>query len=439
LFACLFLTAFGPSSSARRWAETAGPEGLNEWRQWRGPLATGEAPQGKPPLTWDEKTHVAWKAPLPGKGASTPIVLGERVFVLAAVDTGRQAAAKDIPKPVPGMRKIPKPPTTYHRWLVLCLDRKTGKVVWQRTAAEAVPHEGHHQTHSFAASSPTTDGKRLYVSFGSQGVFCYDLDGKPLWERHLGRMETRVGWGEGTSPALHKGTLYHTWDHENGSFLVALDAATGKTVWKKDRDEVTTWATPLVVEHQGKTQLVVPATKKTRGYDAATGEVLWECAGLTVNCIPSPVARDGVVYCMTGYRGFAGLAIPLGGRGDVTGKVLWKLGRGTPYVSSPLLAGGRLYFVEALQPLLTCVNAKDGKVLFRERLPGMDQVYCSPVAAAGRVYLADRRGTTVVLAQADTFKVLAVNRLGEAIDASPAVAGKQLFLRGEKHLYCIEE
>jgi outer membrane protein assembly factor BamB len=303
-----------------------------------------------------------------------------------------------------------------------------------------VPHEGHHDSHSYAAYSPVTDGKRVYAHFGSFGVYAYDLKGKFLWQRDFGRMATRLGWGEGGSPTVHDGRLFLTWDQEADSFIAVLDAATGKTLWKIPRDEVTTWATPLVVPWKGTTQVIVMATKKIRSYDAATGKVLWECGGRTVNCIPSPVARDGVVYCMSGYRGAAAVAVPLDSRGDVTGKTLWQLDKGTPYVPSPLLAGDRLYFTQMNESLLTCVDIKTGKVLLdRARLPGMRSLYASPAAADGRIYLSDRVGTTLVFEQADRLKVLATNRLDESIDASPAIAGKQLFLRGEKHLYCIEE
>jgi outer membrane protein assembly factor BamB len=413
---------------------------LDGWWQWRGPLASGEAPRGKPPIKWDEKTNIAWKVELPGRGSSTPIVLRDRVFVLAAEDTGRKADPKDLAKPDPRFTTKTNPPQTYHRFLVLCLDRKTGRVIWQRTAAEKVPHEGHHDTHSYAAYSPVTDGKRLYVHFGSFGVFCYNLEGKPLWQRDLGRMHTRLGWGEGGSPAIHDGRLFLNRDQESESAFYVLDARTGETLWKADRDEVTTWAAPLPVTWKGTTQVIVPATKKIRSYDASSGKVLWECGGMTVNCIPSAVARDGVAWIMSGYRGAAAVAISLDSRGDVTGKTLWTLDRGTPYVPSPLLVGGRLYFTQTNEPVLTCVDASTGKVLInRARLMPLRTLYASPAAAAGRIYLSDRNGTTVVLKQADALEVLAVNRLDESIDASPAIAGTQLLLRGERHLYCIEQ
>jgi outer membrane protein assembly factor BamB len=413
---------------------------LDNWHQWRGPEATGFAPRGDPPLKWDAKTNLKWKTALPGRGSSTPIVWGDAVFVLSAIDTGRQADAKDIPKPDPKFAgdKKTKAPTNYYQFVVLCIDRNTGKVRWQQTATEKVPHEGHHETHSYAAFSPTTDGKFLYVSFGSRGIFCYDFAGKLHWQRDLGRMETRYGWGEGNAPVIHGETLLVNWDHEGASFITALNARTGQTRWKSDRDEVSSWATPLVVEHGGKTQAIVNGTKRVRGYDLATGKVIWECGGQTVNAIPSPVASDGLAICMSGYRGSAARAIPLDSVGDVTEKPAWRHDRGTPYVPSPLLLGGRLYFTQGNTQLLTCLEVKTGKVVFeRERLPGLSSLYASPAAARDRIYLTGRDGTVLVIKAGDKVEVLATNSLGEGIDASPAIVGKQIFLRGEKHLYCI--
>jgi outer membrane protein assembly factor BamB len=414
---------------------------LDNWAQWRGPLATGMAPKADPPLRWDATTNVKWKAAIPGLGSSTPIVWGDQVFVLTAVDTGKEADPKDIPKPDPGFETKTKPAKTYHQFVVLCYDRNTGKVRWQKTAVETVPHEGRHPTHTYAASSPITDGKFLYVNFGSRGVYCYDLAGELKWKRDLGRMHTRFGWGEGASPALHGDALVVPWDQEKDSFIVCLDAKTGEIRWKVNRDEPTSWATPLIVEHNGKTQVVVNGTKRVRSYDLANGKVLWECGGQTTNAIPSPVTADGIAYCMSGYRGAAAFAIPLDAKGDITGsdKVRWQYARNTPYVPSPLLADGRLYFTQANNGLLTCVDLKTGKpILERERLPTVDSLYASPLGAKDRIYLTGRDGTTLVLKRGDKVEVLATNRLGEGIDASPVAVGKQLFLRGEKHLFCIE-
>jgi outer membrane protein assembly factor BamB len=417
----------------------AAEDPLDNWPQWRGPLVTGEAPRGDPPLKWDDKTNVQWKAALPGKGSATPVVWGDLVFVLAARDTGRTAAPADVPKPDPRFTARTKPPTTYYQFLVMAFDRKTGKLRWQRTAAEKVPHEGHHPTHSYAAASPVTDGRYLYASFGSHGLYCYDMEGKLQWQRDLGVMHTRLAWGEGTSPTLHGDALVVNWDHEGSSFIVCLDAKTGKTRWKVDRNEVTSWNTPLVVEYKGRTQVIVGATKRVRSYDLETGKVIWECGGQTVNVIPSAVRVGDTVVCMSGYQGSYACAIPLDSTGDVTGKVVWSHARGTPYVPSPLLAGGRLYFTQSNGNQMTCLDAKTGKVVLdRVRLGGLSSLYASPVAAAGRIYFVGRDGTTLVLKQGDKLEVLATNKLDDPIDASPAVVGKQLFLRGEKYLYCIE-
>jgi outer membrane protein assembly factor BamB len=415
---------------------------LDNWHQWRGPRADGSSPHAKPPVKWDDKTNIKWKTELPGLGSSTPIIWGDLVFVQTAVDTGRAAAAADIPEQDPRFQKKTTPPRTYHQFLVLAIERASGKVRWKKVAAEVVPHEGRHPSHSYSAYSPCTDGKYLYVSFGSRGLYCYDFDGNLQWKRtDLPRLETRLGWGEGASPALHGDALVVPWDHEGASFLTVLDARTGRTRWKVDRDEVTSWNTPLVVDYKGRTQIILLATKRIRSYDLADGRVIWECGGMTVNCIPSAVRFGDTVICVSGYRGASAICIPLDATGDITGndKILWTYKRGTPYVPSPLLTGDRLYFTSTNTPLLTCLNAKTGAVLIdRERLRGLGDLYASPVEADGRIYLTDRAGTTMVFERGDKLKVLSVNRLDEPIDASPAVVGKQLFLRGAKHLYCIE-
>jgi outer membrane protein assembly factor BamB len=417
-------------------------DALRQWPHWRGPLATGAAPFGDPPVRWDEKTNVKWKAPLPGRGSATPIVWGDCLFVSAAVDTGRAAKAEDIPKVDDKLERKTEAPTTYHRFLLLCFDRNTGKLRWQRVCAERVPHEGIQPTHSYAAGSPATDGKHVWVSFGSQGVYCYDFSGELKWKRDdLPRMHTRLGWGEASTPVVHADALILNWDQEVGSRLIVLDAATGQARWQIDRDEPTTWHTPLVVRHDGVTQVITNGTNRMRGYDFNTRQLLWECGGGTINAIPSPVAADGVAFLMSGYGRSIAIAVPLGARGDLTDsdKLAWRQTRGTPYVPSPLLVDKKLYFTQANSNLLICLDAKTGRPYFeRERLEACSSFYGSPVAAAGRIYLTDRAGVTVVLKQSPQLEVLATNRLDDRIDASPAVVGRQLFLRGHEHLYCLE-
>jgi len=256
-------------------------------------------------------------------------------------------------------------------------------------------------------------------------------------------MQAKMGFGEGSSPALHGDTLVVTFDHEAGSFIVALNKNTGEELWRTPREEETSWATPLIVEHEGKAQVVTAATKKIRSYDLATGKLIWECGGLTMNVIPSPVAgKDGIVYIMSGFRGYNAMAIKLGRTGDLTGTdaILWSHKKSTPYVPSPLLSGDRLYFISDNKPVISCLDIKTGKPLFdAKRIEDLESVYASPVAAGGRIYLPGRNGPTVVLKDADKLEVIATNSLDDQFDASPAVVGNELFLRGHKSLYCIGE
>ncbi len=413
---------------------------LDNWHQRRGPSATGFNPKADPPVHWGPGQNIKWQAPIPGKGSASPIVWGDQVFVLTAVSTDRQADPSAIAKPDPNKKTTA--PTNYYQFVVMAFDRATGKLRWQQVAAEQVPHEGHHPSHSYAGGSPTTDGRFLYVSFGSFGNYCYTLDGKLVWKRDLGRMNTRLGWGEAVTPVIHGDSLLLNWDQEGSSALYCLDAATGATRWCTPRDEHTTWTTPLVIPHGGTFQVVMNGTNRIRSYDLSTGKEIWECGGMTTNSIPSPVPGNGIVYCMSGYTGSAALALPLDLTGDVTeqSKYLWKHTAGTPYVASPLLFNDRLYFTKVLEPMLTVLDVKTGKpVIDRARLPNVSTFYSSPVAAAGRIYMVDRDGTTLVLKEGDKLEVLAVNRLNEPIDASPALVGKQLFLRSEHSLFCIED
>ncbi len=408
------------------------------WPCWRGPMSTGLAPHGDPPQRWSEQQNIRWKVPIPGSGHATPIVWGDHVYIQTAVPA-------DVPLPATGAAgpaaagDAPAPGAV--RFMILALDRGTGKTVWQKTLCAAVPHEGHHSDGTFASASPVTDGQHLFAYFGSRGLYCMDRQGRVQWDRDFGDMTTRRGFGEGSSPALFGDTVVINWDHEGDSFIVALDKRTGDPRWKWARDEVTSWSTPIIVDHQGRPQVVVNATKRVRSYDLASGEMLWECGGQTVNTIPSPVFGGGLVYAMSGFRGNALQAIRLAGaRGDVTGSaaVVWTHNEDTPYVPSPLLYGETLYFLKHNQAILSCLDAASGTAFFaRQRLDGIDGVYASPVGAAGRVYIAGRNGVTVVLKHGPQFEVLASNTLDEGFDASPAIAGGELYLRGRTHLYCV--
>ncbi|MHC5054073.1 MAG: outer membrane protein assembly factor BamB family protein [Planctomycetota bacterium] len=376
---------------------------------------------------------------MPGRGHSTPIVWGERVFVTTAVpDAGPPVPADHSPGAHGNLADVRR-----HEFVVLALDRRDGKVVWRRTVGRGVPREGRHATGSFASNSPVTDGESLFAYFGSRGLFCLDLDGEQRWQIDLGDMRAKHGHGEGSSPALHGDTLVVNWDHEGDSFVVAFDKRTGAERWKTMRDEGTSWSTPLVVEHDGRPQVVVSATNRLRGYDLATGEVIWECGGLSRNVVASPVAADGIVYAGSSYHVRSMLAIRLdGAEGDVTGtdRVAWTLERHTPYVPSPLLYEGRLYFLRHYQGSITCLEAETGKWLYGPvRLPSIRNVYASPVAAAGRVYVTDLDGTTLVFTSGAEPEVLAENRLDDSFSASAALVDGEMFLRGARYLYCISE
>lgn len=416
---------------------------LDNWHHWRGPNADGSAPKADPPIKWDAGTNIKWKVELPGRGSATPIVWGDKIFVLASVKTDRIAKESELPKPDPRFETKTNPPTNFYKFLVLCIDRRTGKVIWEKVAAEKVPHEGHHETHSYAAGSPTTDGQFVYASFGSFGTYCYDFDGNLKWSRDLGPLHTRFGWGEAVTPVISGSSLLVNYDQEIDSALYSLDASSGKNRWVAKRDEKTSWNTPLVVEQGGIKQVILNGTNRIRSHNFDTGELLWSCGGMTVNAIPSIISFGDSVIGMSGYGAGAALSIPLTARGDLGNKganVNWRHNSGTPYVPSPVLVGDRIYFTSMNDPLLTVLDARTGKAVFeKERLPQVKTFYASPVTAAGRIYFTDRNGTTVILKAGDTLDVLAINKLDETIDATPVLVGKQLLLRGEKWLYCIEE
>ena len=324
--------------------------------------------------------------------------------------------------------------------MLTAIDRATGKTRWQEAVREEVPHEGHHRDHGFASHSPVTDGRHVYAWFGSRGLFCFDLKGTLRWQKDFGRLRTINGFGEGNSPAVHGNVLVVNWDHEGDDFVAALDKETGRELWRNPRDEKTTWTTPLIVDVGGKAQVIVSATQRIRSYDLATGQQVWECGGMTANVIPTPVSDFGMVYAISGFRGAALLAIKLGRTGDLTDSeaIAWRHAKSTPYVPSPLLYGDKLYFHSANNAVLSCHDAKTGEALYSEqRLEGPSGFYASPVGADGRVYLAGRNGTSLVLKHGAKFEVLATNVLEDKFDASPAIVGGELFLRGQENLYCI--
>ena len=428
------------------------------WGQWRGPDATGVAQHGNPPLEWSETQNVRWKVEIPGRGSASPIVWGDKVFLLTAVPVGDPVpqVAVDAPQPAPagqdrggregrrrGGGRAPRA-IPLHRFMVMAIDRESGDVVWERVAREEVPHEGHQPNGTYASGSAVTDGERLFAFFGSWGLYAYDMDGNLDWEVDLGTRLMRNAFGEGTTPALHGDTLVVTWDHLGGqSFIVALDTRTGEERWRANRDEIDTWSTPLIVEHDGRAQVITQAMDRVYSYDLETGEIVWQSRGTTMNSIPSPVHADGIVYVMSGYRGNNLQAIRLAdARGDIaaTDALIWQLDRDTPYVPSPLLYDNALYVIKSNDGILSVFDPLTGEPHYqRQRLQGVPNVFASPVGAAGRVYIPGRDGTTLVIRQGDQYDVLASNTLDDGFDASPAIVADEIYLRGYRYLYAIAE
>ena len=415
------------------------------WPSWRGPDHNGVSPHGDPPISWSETENVRWKVALEGRSLASPIVWGDRIFLVSSVPVDAEAYDESHAAAAAKLEKREWPPSVEpvrQRFVVQARSRADGAVVWERTAVETTPHESHYIDSSFASASPITDGEVLLAHFGSNGLFAFDLDGRPLWNVDLGEMRTRNGFGEGSSPAIHGDRVVVNWDHEDDSFVAVLDRRTGEEIWRTARpDEVSSWATPLIVDSKRGPQIVIPGTGRSRGYSLETGEELWGLSGMTVNVIPSPVHRDGVVFLASGYRGNMLQAVAVDaarGEVDTASELVWKYERDTPYVPSLLAYGDQLYFIKHFRNILTSLDARTGEVLFKEiRLDGIDNVYASPVGAANRVYIVGRGGKAAVLAHGPDYKLLASNALDDGFDASPAIVDGEIYLRGRSFLYCI--
>lgn len=417
-------------------AATIGAEPSNyaaNWPNWRGPGHRGVAATAAP-LHWSKTQNVKWKAAIPGKGHSTPVIWGEKLFLTTAVPV----ESPNDPAVLTGARIVP------HKFTVICFDRNTGKVLWERVATTQTPHEGFHDTYgSFASNAPITDGEHVYAYFGSRGLYVYDLEGNLAWKKDFGvKMQMRRGFGEGAAPVLHGNTIVIVFDQEAGSFILAIDKRNGKELWRKSRDEVSTWAQPLVVEHQGREQVIANGDNRVRSYDLKTGELIWECAGLGTNAIPVPVQFEDMVIVMTGHREPNLLTIRLGGKGDITGSefVVWTNDRGNSYSASPVLQDGMLYVLTD-RGMLSNFDARTGaKHYHQQRLPQPYQFKASPTAADGKLYLASEAGDVIVVNMGKTFEVLATNKMpDQTFIASPVVVGGDLYLRSQDTLYCIRE
>jgi outer membrane protein assembly factor BamB len=440
----LIITALTAAAAVR--AATA--EGAN-WAQFRGPGSRGIGNGTALPVKWSATENVAWKTPLAGKGWSSPIVWGDRVFVTTVINEGESEPPKKGLY-FGGERPTPK---TEHQWKVLCLDLKTGKQRWERTVARAVPTSSAHVKNSYASETPVTDGSRVYAYFGNVGLFCLDMDGKPVWEQRQEAVPTKNGWGTASSPVLYQGRLYLVNDNEKASYLQALDAKTGKQLWRVDRDEKSNWATPYIWENGQRTEIVTPGSGAVRSYDL-DGKLLWSLKGMSDITIATPYAANGLLYVTSGYVGSRLrpiYAIRPGASGDISlGReetsskyIAWCNWTAAPYNPSTLVDGNRL-FVLYDRALLSAFNAADGKPLFDKERIGTDQVpgsgfTSSPWAYGGYVFCLNEDGATFVYRAGDRPELVGVNRLGEddMCMATPAIAGSRLLIRTATGLYCI--
>jgi hypothetical protein len=404
-------------------AATAGQPAAGPWAQFRGPNGSGTSAEKGAPVHWGPQEGIAWKVELPGPGASTPIILGDRILLTCYSGYG-----------VPGQPKGEVNRLTRH---VVCLSRGDGKVLWNKPVAAKMPEEpAIREGHGYATNSPVTDGERLYVFLGKSGVVAFDLEGKQLWQAGVGAKTS--GWGTAASPILFGDLVIINASVESES-LVALDKQTGKEKWRAG-DIKQSWNTPILVAVGDKTELVVAVFGKVLGFDPATGEALWSSAtDIGWYMVPSLVAADGIVYCIGGRGTGGALAVRCGGRGDVTASHrLWTLKKGSN-VSSPILHDGHLYWAQENDGIACCVDAKTGQLVYAERLERAGQVYPSPVLADGKLYYTSRGGRTFVVAAKPKFELIATNELGRVgtFNASPAVAGGCLFLRADQWLFCI--
>src|SRR6266508_1838424 len=421
------------------------------WPMFRGPAASGVADGTPTPVKWDVGTgdNVLWKTPVAGVAVSSPIVWGDRVFVSTALSSDASAGIRtglygDV-EPAKDMSK--------HTWKLVALDKRTGKVLWERIAHEGLPKTKRHPKSSQATATPVTDGQRVIVSFGSEGLYAYDLDGKPLWNRDLGVLnagwfyDPDYEWGVGSSPIIWKNLVIVQCDIQKNSFIAAFDAATGHPVWRTPREEIPSWSTPAIFENNGRTELVTQATTFIRGYDPTNGKELWRLSGNSEIAIPTPIVGPGVIIVTNGYRGVQPIfAIKPGASGDITpasgqtqnASIAWSANRGGPYIPTPVIYGDHLYVLQ-INAVLAAYNVRTGERVYQERVGGGGSFSASPVAADGKLYLASEDGDVFVIKAGPTYELLATNHLGQVVMATPAISAGTIIIRGLKDVIAIKQ
>ncbi|MFT7680479.1 MAG: outer membrane protein assembly factor BamB [Planctomycetota bacterium] len=404
------------------------------WANWRGPTGDGlAAADCTPPLTWSEDSNLRWKVELPGLGNSTPIVVGDHIYLTTAIKLESKAGAQ------------PGAPTAEgeHQYVVLALDRASGEEVWRKVVHTAKPHDKGHRTGSHASASISTDGTHLVAFFGSRGLFVLDMQGEVLWSKQLGEMTILANFGEGSTPALHDGTVVVQWDEEGPSFVAAYQVADGKELWREPREVDSTWGSPVVAEVGGKPQVILTGSDTTMAYDLVSGEVIWTCGGMSKNPVNSPLVVDGVAWVMNSYKGVTIQAIVLAdaeGSLDPEEDLLWSRNRDAAYVPPPLVVDGLLYYTRDSTGVLTCLDAGTGEVRYAaKRLGGIKRIHACPIATPGRIYFTGREGSSLVIRAGAEFEIVATNVLDDVFDATPAFVGDEIYMRGRSHLYCIAE
>ncbi|TKJ36455.1 MAG: serine/threonine protein kinase [Planctomycetes bacterium B3_Pla] len=414
------------------------------WPQFRGPSA-GVAEDSILPDTWSTTENVAWTVDIPGRGWSSPIVWGNRVFVTSAI------GADDSETPKKGLYfggNRDKPSDKTHLWMVYCIDFNNGKILWERLAHQAVPKHSLHIKNTYASETPVTDGERVYAYFGNIGLFCYDMDGKELWSKQFGSFKTRYNWGTAASPVLYKDWLFIVNDNDEQSFAVALGKITANQMWRVDRDEKSNWATPYIWENQKRTELITCGTGKIRSYDL-NGKLLWELGGMSNIAIPTPFAKHGLLYISSGYIGDKKrpiFAIRPGAQGDITLNedqssneyIAWSHKQGGPYNPSPIGYGDYLYVLYD-RGMVSCYNARTGSEIYSKQQIADDAkaFTSSPWANNGRIFCLSEDGDTFVIQAGPEFKLLGRNKLDEMCMATPAALRGSLIIRTMSKLYRI--
>ncbi|HLW65740.1 MAG TPA: PQQ-binding-like beta-propeller repeat protein [Gemmataceae bacterium] len=413
------------------------------WPQFRGTSAGVSEDQGLP-SKWDTKTNVIWAKEIPGRGWSSPVIWGNRIFLTSVINEGKTEEPK---KGLYFGGERMKPTDAVHRWMVYCLDRQTGKIVWEREAAKEKPTFSVHIKNTYASATPVTDGESIYTYFGNLGVYCYDFAGTLKWSKKLEVEPTRFSWGPAASPALFQDRLFIVNDNEKDSYFLCLNAKTGDELWKVKRDEKSNWSTPFVWENEKRTELVTAGSGKVRSYDLE-GKLLWELQGMSSIAIPTPFAKHGLLYVASGYildkNSKPIYAIRPGASGDVSLKdgetsnefIAWSNRQIGPYNPTPVVYGDYLYVLYDMG-MLSCFEAKTGKLVYeKERLSG--QFTVSPWAYDGKIFCLNEDGDTFVVQAGPEFKMLGKNKLDEMCMACPAIVGKSLFIRTLSKLYRIE-